>query len=373
MNKIFISKRLNKNNVNPKYSKVLSSGYDKIDYEKGKNLKLLERLFSLKLNQDYIDKSSLLLYNSRKTRNYPLKRMHLKKTVYNYDENNNLFITFPKFNSVTKNIKEEKFKTIENLPRPKNYFITDKNNLEDENIEDLRRKINIEIGFNDPNYKTISSKEDIEDEEEINKKGEKLYKLLKTNYNNNYNKSLPKIENRNTNREESLFIKRITDIDPILGNKIYNNKFRNLTKKQRLNLQYLSELDVFNSINILNSKKEILNKSKNKDYNNNKNKNNLLIKDLFYYDENKWKKYFKKNNFDENKEKINEFNEKNKKKLLNLKNTIDKLENEKLKTEIDVQETISNIDLFLQKNSSSLILNNMRDKSIKSLRIKKNK
>ena len=54
MNKIFISKRMNKNNIsNSKYSKVLSSGYDKIDYEKDKNLKLLENLFSLKLNQDY--------------------------------------------------------------------------------------------------------------------------------------------------------------------------------------------------------------------------------------------------------------------------------------------------------------------------------
>ena len=370
MNKIFISKRMNKNNIsNSKYSKVLSSGYDKIDYEKDKNLKLLENLFSLKLNQDYIDKSSLLLYNSKKTKNYPLKRMNLKKTVYNYDENNNLFITFPKFNSVGKTLKEKKFKTIESLPKTKNYFITDKNNLDDEseNIEDLRQKINEEIGYNNPKFKTISNNEDIENDEII-KKGEKLYKLLKTNY----NKSLPKIENRNSNREESLFIKRITDIDPILGNKIYSNKFRNLTKKQRLNLLYLSELDVFNSVNIINSKKEILKKKKKMD-NNNIFKNNLLIKDLFYYDKNKWKKLNQNKNLDENKEKINEFNEKNKKKLLHLKNTVDKLENEKLKTEIDVQETISNIELFLQKNTSSLMLNNIRDKSVRSSRIKKNK
>ena len=255
MNKIFISKRMNKNDINSKYSKVLSSGYDKMDYDKKKNLKLLEKLFSLKLNQDYIDKSSLLLYNSKKTKNYPLKRMNLKKTIYNYDENNNLFITFPKFNSVNKNLTNKKFQTIESQTntKAKNYFITDKNNLEDENenIEDLRRKINEEIGYNNnPNFKTISSNEDIDDEE-INKRGEKLYKLLKTNYTNNY-KSLPKIDNRNNReREDSLFIKRITDFDPILGNKIYNNKFRNLTKKQRLNLLYLSELDVFNSINIL--------------------------------------------------------------------------------------------------------------------------
>ena len=367
MNKIFISKRMNKNNINSKYSKVLSLGYDKIDYEKDKNLKLLENLFSLKLNQDYIDKSSLLLYNSKKTKNYPLKRLNLKKTVYNYDENNNLFITFPKFNLVGKNLKEKKFNTIESLPKTKNYFITDKNNLDDEseNIEDLRQKINEEIGYNNPKFKTISNNEDIENDE-IKNKGEKLYKLLKTNY----GKSLPKIENRNTDKEEYLFIKRITDIDPILGNKIYNNKFRYLTKKQRLNLLYLSELDVFNSLNVINSKKEILNKIKKMD-NNNIIKNNLLIKDLFYYDKNKWKKFNQNKNFDENKEKINEFNEKNKKKLLHLKNIVDKLENEKLKTEIDVQETISNIELFLQKNSSSLMLNNIRDKSTRGSRIKK--
>ena len=97
LNKIFIAKRMNKNTFEPYYAKVLYSGYDKADFEKDRKLKLLENLFSLKLDQDYIDKSSLLLYNGRKTRNYPLKRKYLKKTIYQYDEDNNLYITFPKF------------------------------------------------------------------------------------------------------------------------------------------------------------------------------------------------------------------------------------------------------------------------------------
>ena len=43
-------------------------------------------------------------------------------------------------------------------------------------------------------------------------------------------------------------IKRISDIDPVLGRKFYENKVKNLTKNQKLNIFYLSELEIFNSL-----------------------------------------------------------------------------------------------------------------------------
>lgn len=373
LNKIFISKRMNKNNFAPLKSKVLSSGYDHIDFERDRKLKLLENLFSLKLDKEHIDKSSLLLYNCKKTKNYPLKRKYLKKTVYNYDEDNNLYITFPKFNSVGKKLKD-KSKTIECLPKEaKNYFITDKNTLDDDdNIEDLRKKINEDLENNNYNYNynTISNNEDTNEED---RRGKLLYKLLKTKYTKNDNPSennrdyLPRILNKG--KEELSMLKRISDVDPMLGRKIYENRVKSLTKKQKLDLLYLSELELFNSLDKLNTKKDLLNKSKNS--NSNSRKKKLLIKDLFHYDKKKWNKLNYDKKMNENEAIINELNEKNKEKLSHLKSTIDKLEYEKMKTEIDVKETINNINLFLEKNGTPLNFRNMKEN--KSLRSSKNK
>ena len=360
---------MNKNNFNPLKSKILSSGYERIDFERDQKIKLLENLFSLKLDKDYIDKSSLLLYNGKKTKNYPLKRKYLEKTIYEYDENNNLYITFPKFNSVDKKLKE-KSKTIENLPKAaNNYFITGKNTLDDDNLEDLRKKINKDLANNYYNYNTISNNEDLDEE---NKRGKLLYKLLKTKYTDNDSTSenkrnyLPRI----LNKEELSMLKRISDIDPMLGRKIYENKVKTLTKNQKLNLFYLSELEIFNSLEKLNIKRDILNRSKNS----NSKKPILLIKDLFHYDKEKWKKLKHDKIMNENEAKIIEFNEKNRQKLLHLKNTVDKLEYEKNKTEIDVKETINNINSFLEKNASPLSEQNTREKnSLRNSRYKSKK
>ena len=349
---------MSKDAFDPLYTKVLSSGFDKPDFERDKNLKLLENLFCLKFDQDYIDKSSLLLYNSPKTRNYPQKRKKLRKTIYNYDENNNLYITFPKFNSVDRPIKKNA-QTVE-AQGIKNYFITDKNEFEDENLEELRQKINQEINNENPNYRTISNNEDLEYDEN-DKKGRKLYKLLKTKYDT----TLPKIENNN--KERALMLKKINDIDPILGKKINENQAKALTKTQQMNLFYLSELDVFNSMDKLNSKKAILNSYK---YKNNK-KIKLPIKDLFYYDKDKWNKFNHERNFNENEAKINEINQKNRERLDNLKSSIDKLEYEKNRTESDVHETLSKIEHFLKNNASSITRKMMTEKSLRVSKMKK--
>ena len=354
LNKIFISQGKTKDIFDPLYSKVLSSGFDRIDFERDREIKLLQNLFSRKFDQDYIDKCSLLLYRCKKTNNYPVKRMHIKKTIYNFDENNDLYITLPKFNSLNKNMKE-KSKTIDYSTKEiNNYFITDKNEFtekEDKYFDDLRKKINEGIENDNLNFNTINNEEV---EEEISQKEKRLYNILKTRYptmpNDNHDSiNLPKIVDKR-NREEILLQRRIMDIDPILGQKINQNKANTLTKNQQLNIFYLSELDVYNNLDKLNKKKIILNRSKNQFL----RKNKVLLKDLFHYDKEKWAKISYERNFNVNEAKIKEYNEENREKLNYFKDNIDKLEVEKDKTEKDVQETLSHIESFLQKNSASI-------------------
>lgn len=354
LNKIFISQGKTKDIFDPLYSKVLSSGFDRIDFERDREIKLLQNLFSRKFDQDYIDKCSLLLHRCKKTNNYPVKRMHIKKTIYNFDENNDLYITLPKFNSLNKNMKE-KSKTIDYSTKEiNNYFITDKNEFtekEDKYFDDLRKKINEGIENDNLNFNTINNEEV---EEEISQKEKRLYNILKTRYptmpNDNHDSiNLPKIVDKR-NREEILLQRRIMDIDPILGQKINQNKANTLTKNQQLNIFYLSELDVYNNLDKLNKKKIILNRSKNQFL----RKNKVLLKDLFHYDKEKWAKISHERNFNVNEAKIKEYNEENRQKLNYFKDNIDKLEVEKDKTEKDVQETLSHIESFLQKNSASI-------------------
>lgn len=354
LNKIFISQGKNKDIFDPLYSKVLSSGFDRIDFERDREIKLLQNLFSRKFDQDYIDKCSLLLYRCKKTNNYPVKRMHIKKTIYNFDENNDLYITLPKFNSLNKNMKE-KSKTIDYSPKEiNNYFITDKNEFtekEDKYFDDLRKKINEGIENDNLNFNTLNNEEI---EEEISQKEKRLYNILKTRYptmpnDNHASINLPKIVDKR-NREEILLQRRIMDIDPILGQKINQNKANSLTKNQQLNIFYLSELEVYNNLDKLNKKKIILNKSKNQFL----RKNKVFLKDLFHYDKEKWDKISYERNYNVNEAKIKEYNEENKQKLNYFKNNIDKLEVEKDKTEKDVQEALSHIESFLQKNSASI-------------------
>ena len=367
LNKIFVSSGSHKNIFTPVNTKVLSSGYDINDFERERKLKILKNL-SKKYNKDYIDKCTLLLYRSKKTKNYALKRQNIQKTIYKYDENKDLYVTLPKFNSVYKNMKKKQ-KTTENLPKG-NYFITDKNQFtekEDKYFDEL--KDNINEGFENDNYNynfnTISNNNGID--EEISEKEQRLYNLLKTRYpkntyintnnddingKNRFLKTLPKILHKKK-LEEMLLQKRISDLDPKLGKKIKENKTNFLTKDQQLKIYYLSELKVYDFLDNMKNKIHRLNKSKSQGKNRFLKREKLLINDLFHYDKNKWAKISHRKNFNDNEAKIKEYNEDNTKKLMHFKSTLSNLEAIKIKAEFDVKETISKIDAFLQRNASS--------------------
>ena len=367
LNKIFISSGSHKNIFTPVNTKVLSSGYDINDFERERKLKILKNL-SKKYNKDYIDKCTLLLYRSKKTKDYALKRKNIAKTIYKYDENKNLYVTLPKFESVNKNMLKKQ-KTNEHFPKG-SYFITDKNQFtekEDEYFEQLKKNIN--EGFENDNYNynfnTISNNNYVD--EEISEKEQRLYNLLKTRYPktidinlniNNINgndkilKNLPKIFYKKKREERSLQ-KRISDLDPKLGKKIKENKTNFLTKDQQLKIYYLSELKVYDFLDNMKNKIHKLNKSKSQSKNSFLKREKLILNDLFHYDKDKWAKISYNKNCKDNEAKIKEYNEENTKKLMHFKSTLSNLEAIKIKTEFDIKEIISNIDTFLQRNAST--------------------
>lgn len=365
LNKIFVSSGSHKNIFTPVNTKVLSSGYDINDFERERKLKILKNL-SKKYSKDYIDKCTLLLYRSKKTKDYPLKRRNIQKTIYKYDENKDLYVTLPKFNSVNKNMKKKQ-KTVEYFPKG-NYFITDKNQFtekEDKFFDELKNNIN--EGFENENYNfnTISNNNGID--EEISEKEQRLYNLLRTRYPNNSNintitndaytknsilKTLPKILHKKK-REEMLLKQRISDLDPKLGKKLKENKTNFLTKNQQLKIFYLSELKVYDFLDNMKNKIHKLNKSKSQHKNRFLKREKLIINDLFHYDKDKWEKINQKKNYNDNEAKIKELNEDNSKKLMHFKSSLSDLEAIKRKTDYDIKETISNIDDFILRHASS--------------------
>ena len=237
------------------------------------------------------------------------------------------------------------------------------------------------------NIKEILYEQDKNEEE----KGKKLYEKLKTRYNsfditktkeNKNRKNWSKIKKRNIPSNYQLIAtpQQISEFDYYLGQAFIKGKFRFLTNKQRENLGYIGELNLFNSINRIKEKQNMIKEMKNEK----KGKNALLPIDVFKYDAEKWKKYTKERNKNNNDVVINELNEKNKIKLDNMKEYIDKLNLDADIYDKDVNNIINNIDKFLEKygeESNTNTLNATRknskvsDYSIKSIRrhsLKKN-
>lgn len=117
----------------------------------------LDLLYSLarnKLDSDYIDKLSQILYECKTIKNYPLKRINLEKTIYSYNKNNELYITLPNFyyknKSMTSDNKinnNKKNNSIQNsTENGSNFLTTNDTNYNSSNIqlsEINKKKLNI--------------------------------------------------------------------------------------------------------------------------------------------------------------------------------------------------------------------------------------
>ena len=207
----------------------------------------------------------------------------------------------------------------------------------------------------DENVKEILYDQDKYDEE----KGKLLYDKLKTRYNSfdmtksktkdkKKRKNWSKIKKRNIPSDYQLIAtpQQISEFDYNLGQVFIKGNFRFLTNKQKEKLGYIGELNLFNSINRIKEKQNMIKEMKSEKKN---GKNTLLPIDVFKYDADKWKKYTDEKNKNNNDVIINELNEKNKIKLDDMKGYIDKLNSDANSYDKDVTNIINNIDNFLDK------------------------
>ena len=289
----------------------------------------------------------MLLYNSKNKENYSKKRNNIRKAIYKLDENNELTLTLPKLN---------KNKKIAN----NNYSKTE--TTEYSNNKPTSNPSPKELLYDNEDIKNNKNKKEEEE------KGKILFEQLKTKYEgfelgetganiNTHNsvtgkkvkyKSLPKLIKKQIPSEYKLIAtsQQISEFDYNLGKSFVNGNLRYLTKFQKEKLAYIAELNIFNSIDRLKEKnnmiKEIKYSSKNK-------KTFLMPIDFFKYNAEKWTNMSNERNKNRNNIIINELNKENDEKLNIMKDIINKLNIDALMAEKEVNKTINNINNFMGK------------------------
>ena len=359
MNKIFENKE-KKNNLKKKtpLPYLKSRG----EYEKDREIRIIEGLAGKKLSKDYIDKLTVLLYNSKNKENYSQKRNNIKKAVYKLDNNNELYLTLSKLNknkniainniyAKTETTEYSNSNKISSNPSPKELY--DDEDILDENIKEI---------LYDNEDMTNKNKKNEEEE-----KGKILFEQLKTRYEgfdfgengknnmpNNINdkkakyKSLPKLKKKQIPSEYKLIAtpQQISEFDYNLGKSFVNGNLRYLTKSQKEKLAYIAELNLFNSIDRLKEKGNIIKEIKNCG----KAKKCFVMPiDFFKYDAEKWKQISNERNKNYNNIVISQLNKENKERLDVMKENIGKLNADAFIADKEVNKAINNINIFLSK------------------------
>ena len=236
----------------------------------------------------------------------------------------------------------------------------------------------------DQNIKEILYDNDNGDEED--EKGKILYDRLKTKYdifeneeNNNTQKnykSLPKINKNKKNKKNKKQIpseykliatpQQISEFDYNLGKSFINGNLRYLTRQQKEKLAYIAELNLFNSIDRIKEKTDIIKEIKTGSQN---RKTILMPIDFFKYDAVKWKKISNEKNKNINNIVIHELNDKNREKLNGMRDYINKLNVDAFIADKEVNKTISNINNFLSRYGVDVV-NSRRNSGVSNRSIK---
>ena len=162
--------------------------------------------------------------------------------------------------------------------------------------------------------------------------------------------------------------KQISEFDYNLGKSFVNGNLRYLTKSQKEKLAYIAELNLFNSIDRLKEKNNMIKDIKH----GNKNKNNFLMPiDFFKYNAEKWKKISNERNKNYNNIAISQLNEENKVKLDLMKENVNKLNFDAIIADKEVNKTIKNINYFLNKYGTETLSGNSSKKSMNRMNSKK--
>lgn len=282
-------------------------------------LKRIESLQPKKFSKYYLDKICTILSESNIKNNekYFNRRKNLKRNI--------------------KNDKKDQ----------KEFYITSKN-FEEKNNDD-----NI---YND--YILNEDREGFLTNNNIDEEREKLlYEKLRTRKKFYNKRSYIKKINNSFNKEKkyniSLSPNIIKNFDANLAKALENNKIEKLTENQIKNLNYISDLNLFDSIDILNKKTEKLKKIKNQKKNNYLNNINL-----FQYDSKKWEEKRKELNKNINEIMFNKFNTENHKYLNSMRKGIDKTHENAKKIENNLNKFFLDVDNFIEKQSEYIKENN---------------
>ena len=335
----------------------------------------MEDLFNKKLSQDYIDKLSVLLYNSKNKTDYSQKRNNLKKTIYKYDDNNELCLTLPKL----RNKKEKRNFMNNNFYNFKGYAKTETTEYTNNKITNnpFQGQYSEENNILNESIKEILYDNEIKDKKEEDK-GKILYDQLKTRYNmftfdeNDGNiknsKSLPKIKKKKQIPSEYKLIatpQQISQFDYNLGKSFTNGNLRFLTRQQKEKLAYIAELNLFNSMDRLKEKTDIIKEIKT---GNQSRKPILMPKDFFKYDDEKWRKYSQEKNKNVNNIAIHELNNDNKEKLNKMRDYVNKLNVDAFVADKEVNKAINSINDFLTKYGVDAVSRRDSKISIRNIR-----
>ena len=289
--------------------------------EKEMELKRIESLQPKKFSKYYMERFCTILSESNNKNNpkYFIQRKNLKFNIKNQKlEKEELYITTQNLES--KNVDNENDNNYIYpdyfLNEEKEGFLTNKDNEEREKM--LYEKLKTKNTFNKRSYKNILSSK------------ENRASLLKS--------------------KDILSPKIIKNFDPNLAKAIEKNN--KLTDNQSKNLNYISDLNIFKTIDAINEKKEQIKKLKNQKI---KYLNNIS---LFNYDSKKWNEKRKELNKNINEIMFNRFNTENHKYLINMRKGIDKTHENATNIEHNLNIFFDKIDDFIDKQVEYIRENN---------------
>jgi hypothetical protein len=232
----------------------------------------------------------------KKDKNYSLKRKNIEKTTYNFDENNNLYLTLPKFD-YGKRIREQinerkKFKDESTISKSKV--------IAEQSIDNSRHNLEelIPEFFQNNNTKSDESehefKIDDQDNDSLNSslnEDEKkaLFEKLKTR-NKFISGTNQKFSLKKSHKNESEDFIHVKNSHSISDNKLLRGNFSVFTSQNKNNLRpkipntksLLEDDPLFRNFKIMKEKLAIIKKH------NNKKKKTVIAADIFYYDKKKW-------------------------------------------------------------------------------------
>ena len=332
-----------------------------LDSKKQHQIKLLENLVLKKFDKNYVEKLTLLLYNSKNSNNYTMIRNNLNKSVLIFNRTTNeVDVTLPKLVPNSTTIINE---TTDNSLN-KQHYINTSNNLNTNNSEKSNNKFQTNNRL--IKYKTpINIKDLIFDHKKkylFIKKNINIYKNKNNNHSKTLSNNLPKIQdlkyfNKNNNYEKykinknncspkkfltncSTFSpKQICEFDENLGKSLINGNISHLTNTQKQNLKFISEL------NIYPPKKNI-----------SKKQSKSLYSDLCNYDKKKLLKLTEHITKNDNSIKMTQINKENRMHIDKMMSDISKLQSDAKQQEEDIDILIKRNNEFMYGHSNKSVL-----------------